>query len=31
MDYLKTIVEYGLKREEFAAEFKTFLQEIIAK
>jgi len=31
MDYLKTIVEYGLKREEFSAEFKTFLQNIIAK
>jgi len=29
MDYLKTIVEFGLKRPEFATEFKAFLKEII--
>jgi UTP--glucose-1-phosphate uridylyltransferase len=30
LDYLKTIVEFGLKRKEFASEFLIFLQEIIA-
>jgi UTP--glucose-1-phosphate uridylyltransferase len=29
MDYLKTIVEFGLKRPEFAKEFRTFLKDII--
>jgi len=31
MDYLKTIVEYGLKRPEFAQEFKEFLKQTIDK
>lgn len=31
MDYLKTIVHYGLKRKEFSAEFKEFLNEVIKK
>ncbi len=29
MDYLKTIVEFGLKRPEFATEFKQFLKEVV--
>lgn len=29
LDYLKTIVEYGLKREEFAGPFREFLTEIL--
>ncbi len=29
MDYLKTIVEFALKRKEFAGEFSQFLKEII--
>lgn len=29
MDYLKTIVEFGLKRPEFAREFRQFLEEIL--
>jgi len=29
MDYLKTIVEFALKRKEFAAEFSEFLKEIV--
>ncbi len=29
MDYLKTIVHYGLKRAEFAKEFEHFLQELL--
>lgn len=29
MDYLKTIVHYGLKREEFSAEFKNYLISLI--
>ena len=31
MDYLKTIVEFGLKRPEFAAEFKAFLTKVVAR
>jgi UTP--glucose-1-phosphate uridylyltransferase len=31
MDYLKTIIEYGLKRKEFSSEFLEFLKEIIKK
>jgi UTP--glucose-1-phosphate uridylyltransferase len=30
MDYLKTIVEFGLKRKEFAAEFNQYLKELLA-
>lgn len=30
MDYLKTIVEFGLKRKEFTKEFKNFLKELLA-
>ena len=30
MDYLKTIVEYGLKRKEFSEEFKKYLKEIVS-
>lgn len=30
MDYLKTIVHYGLKRKEFAAGFKEYLRELVA-
>jgi UTP--glucose-1-phosphate uridylyltransferase len=29
LDYLKTIVEYGLKRKEFAADFYKFLKEVM--
>jgi len=29
LDYLKTTVEYGLKRKEFSADFHEFLKEII--
>ena len=29
MDYLKTIVNYGIKRKEFANEFKDFLKELV--
>lgn len=29
MDYLKTIVEYGLKRKEFSADFYEFLKELL--
>jgi UTP--glucose-1-phosphate uridylyltransferase len=29
MDYLKTIVKYGIKRKEFAEEFKEFLTQIV--
>jgi len=29
LDYLKTIVEFGLKRKEFAREFRLFLQEMV--
>ncbi len=31
MDYLKTIVEYGLKRKEFRDSFREFLEEILKK
>jgi UTP--glucose-1-phosphate uridylyltransferase len=31
MDYLKTIVRYGIKRKEFAEEFKKYLKEIVAE
>lgn len=31
LDYLKTVVEFGLKRKEFARPFRKFLQEIMAK
>ncbi|MBN2534471.1 MAG: UTP--glucose-1-phosphate uridylyltransferase GalU [Spirochaetales bacterium] len=30
LDYLKTIVEFGLKRREFSGEFLSFLKDIIA-
>jgi len=30
IDYLKTIVEFGLKRKEFADEFRDFLKRIVA-
>jgi UTP--glucose-1-phosphate uridylyltransferase len=30
MDYLKTIVEFGLKRKEFTREFKNFLKELLS-
>ncbi len=30
MDYIKTIVEFGLKRKEFTREFKSFLKELLA-
>ncbi len=30
IDYLKTIVEYGLKRKEFSEEFKQYLKELTA-
>lgn len=30
IDYLKTIVEFGLKRKEFAEEFRDFLKTIVA-
>ena len=29
LDYLKTIVEFGLKRKEFSREFLAFLEEIV--
>ena len=29
MDYLKTIVRYGIKRKEFSEDFKLFLKEIV--
>jgi UTP--glucose-1-phosphate uridylyltransferase len=29
LDYLKTIVEFALKRKEFAKQFRQFLKEII--
>jgi UTP--glucose-1-phosphate uridylyltransferase len=29
MDYLKTIVEFGLRRKEFSKEFSSFLKDII--
>ena len=29
MDYLKTIVQYGIKRDEFQAEFKEYLKELV--
>ncbi len=29
MDYLKTIVRYAIKRKEFAAEFKSFLKDVV--
>ena len=29
MDYLKTIVKYGIKRKEFSAEFKMFLKQLV--
>jgi UTP--glucose-1-phosphate uridylyltransferase len=29
MSYLKTIVHYGLKRKEFAEEFKEFLEDLV--
>ena len=29
MDYLKTIVRYGLKRKEFSGKFKAFLKELV--
>jgi UTP--glucose-1-phosphate uridylyltransferase len=31
MDYLKTIVHYGLKRKEFSEEFSAFLKETVAQ
>lgn len=31
LDYLKTVVEFGLKRKEFARPFRKFLQEIVAR
>lgn len=31
MDYLKTIVRYGIKRKEFREEFKAFLKEIVSE
>ena len=31
VDYLKTIVEFGLKRKEFKKEFKQFLKELVSK
>lgn len=31
IDYLKTIVEFGLKRKEFADEFRDFLKTIVAE
>lgn len=31
LDYLKTVVEYGLKRKEFAAEFRGFLEAKLKK
>lgn len=30
MDYLKAIVQFGLKRREFSAEFRDYLKEIVA-
>jgi UTP--glucose-1-phosphate uridylyltransferase len=30
IDYLKTIVEFGLKRKEFADQFRDFLKTIVA-
>ncbi len=29
LDYLKTLVEYGLRREEFSDDFRTFLKTVI--
>jgi hypothetical protein len=29
MDYLKTIVEFALKRKEFKASFQEFIAEIV--
>ncbi len=31
MDYLKTTVEFGLKRKEFADEFRQFIKDIVAE
>jgi len=31
LDYLKTTVEYALKREEFAQPFMSFLREVVAR
>jgi hypothetical protein len=31
MDFLKTTVEFALKRKEFAVEFEAFLREILIK
>lgn len=31
MDYLKTIVHYGLKRKEFSEDFREFLKETVAQ
>jgi UTP--glucose-1-phosphate uridylyltransferase len=31
LDFLKTTVEFALKRKEFAAPFRKFLEEILAK
>lgn len=31
MDYLKTIVQYGIKRDEFQTEFKEFLKDLVNK
>jgi len=31
MDYLKTIVKYGIKRKEFSAEFTEFLKELVGQ
>jgi UTP--glucose-1-phosphate uridylyltransferase len=29
LDYLKTIVSFGLQRKEFSADFLTFLRDIV--
>jgi len=31
LDYLKTIVEYGLKRKEFSDDFRLFLEDVLKK
>ncbi|MEJ2637721.1 MAG: sugar phosphate nucleotidyltransferase, partial [Calditrichia bacterium] len=31
LDYLKTVVEFGLKRKEFSQEFYKFLKELLEK
>lgn len=31
LDYLKTVVEYGLNRKEFSKEFRKYLEEVINK